>query len=203
MRRGAVILCGGHSRRMGQAKALLPFGDELMLQRVCRILGEVVPQLFVVAAQDQELPELAANVSIVRDEYESQGPLAGIATGLGAARATCDAVFVTSCDVPLLKPAFVEHMFEQLGDHDAAVPTDGEHVHVLSGVYLTSLEDAARDLLSNDRRRPLFLVEECNSVLVPENDLKAVDPELHSLRNTNTPGEYEAALRIAAQPTER
>ena len=182
---------------MGQAKALLPFGDELMLQRVCRILGEVVQQLVVVAAQGQELPELAANVTIVRDEYESQGPLAGIATGLGAARATCDAVFVTACDVPLLKPAFVECMFDLLADHDTAVPTDGEHVHVLSSVYRTHLEDAARDLLKNDRRRPLFLVEECNSVLVPETALKAVDPQLHSLRNTNTPDEYLAALKEA------
>ncbi|MHC4875356.1 MAG: molybdenum cofactor guanylyltransferase [Planctomycetota bacterium] len=197
MRRGVVILCGGHSRRMGQPKALLPFGDELMLQRVCRILGEVVPHLFVVAAQDQELPELATNVTIVRDEYESQGPLAGIATGLGAARSTCDAVFVTSCDVPLLKPAFVERMFDLLANHAAAVPTDGEHVHVLSGAYRTSLEDAARQLLNNDRRRPLFLVEECNSLLVPEAELKDVDPELHSLQNTNTPDEYLAALKHA------
>ena len=198
MRRGAVILCGGHSRRMGQPKALLPFGDELMLQRVCRILGEVAPQLFVVAAQNQELPELPSNVTVVRDEYESLGPLAGIATGLGAARPTCDAVFVTACDVPLLKPAYVERMFDLLADQDAAVPTDGEHIHVLSGAYRTNLEDAARKLLSNDRRRPLFLVEESNSLLIPESDLKAVDPELHSLRNTNTPEDYQAALKDAA-----
>ncbi len=188
---------------MGQPKALLPFGDELMLQRVCRILGEVVPQLFVVAAQNQELPELATNVTVVRDEYEAKGPLAGIATGLGAARAFCDAVFVTACDVPLLKPAFAEHMFDVLANHDAAVPTDGDHVHVLSGVYRTSLEGAARELVSNDRRRPLFLVEECNSFLVPEADIQVVDPELHSLRNTNTPDEYQTALRIAGQLTER
>ncbi len=181
---------------MGRPKALLPFGDELMLQRVCRILGAVVPQIFVVAAQDQELPELPANVTVVRDEYESLGPLAGIATGLGAARMTCEAVFVTACDVPLLKPEFVERMFDLLADQDAAVPTDGDHIHVLSGVYRTTLEDAARRLLKNDRRRPLFLVEESNSVLVPETDLEAVDPDLFSLRNTNTPEDYEAALRI-------
>jgi molybdopterin-guanine dinucleotide biosynthesis protein A len=197
LRRGAVILCGGHSRRMGRAKALLPFGDEQMLQRVCRILSEVVPRLFVVAARNQELPELSPDVTIVRDEYESLGPLAGIATGLGAARATCDAAFVTACDVPLLRLEFVERMFELLADHDAAVPTDGEFVHVLSGVYRTALEDAARELLSVDRRRPLFLIEETNALLVPESDLRKVDPQLHSLRNTNTPDEYAAALRVA------
>ncbi|MBI1313386.1 NTP transferase domain-containing protein [bacterium] len=197
MRRGAVILCGGHSRRMGQPKALLPFGDELMLQRVCRILGEIVPQLFVVAAQHQELPELSPTVTIVRDEYDSLGPLAGIATGLGAARATCDSVFVTACDVPLLKPAFVERMFGLLADHDAAIPTDGEHVHVLSGIYRPELEDVARKLLNRDQRRPLFLVRASSSLLVPETDLRDVDPALHSLQNTNTPDEYQAALQLA------
>lgn len=197
MCRGAIALCGGHSRRMGQPKALLPFGEELMLQRVCRILGEVVPRLFVVAARDQTLPDLPPGTVCVRDEHESQGPLAGIATGLGAARATCDAVFVTSCDVPLLKPAFVQHMFELLADHDAAVPTDGEHVHVLSGVYRTLLEDQARQILNSNRRRPLFLIEESDSLLVPEAELKHIDPELQSLQNTNTPAQYEAALKKA------
>ena len=44
MRRGAIILCGGASSRMGRDKAWLPFGpDEVMLQRVVRLVGEVVP----------------------------------------------------------------------------------------------------------------------------------------------------------------
>ena len=42
MRRGAIILCGGKSSRMGRDKATLPFGPELMLQRVVRLIGEVV-----------------------------------------------------------------------------------------------------------------------------------------------------------------
>ena len=39
---GGVVLCGGQSRRMGQSKAMLPFGGEAMLQRALRLLGEVV-----------------------------------------------------------------------------------------------------------------------------------------------------------------
>ena len=37
MRKGAIILCGGKSSRMGRDKATLPFGPELMLQRVVRL----------------------------------------------------------------------------------------------------------------------------------------------------------------------
>ena len=51
---GGIVLCGGESRRMGRPKAWLPFGDELMLQRVVRILGEVVNPIVVVAAPGQD-----------------------------------------------------------------------------------------------------------------------------------------------------
>ena len=56
---GAIVLCGGMSRRMGRPKAWLPFGpDEVMLQRVVRLVREVVGPVVVVAAPEQELPML-------------------------------------------------------------------------------------------------------------------------------------------------
>jgi molybdenum cofactor guanylyltransferase len=63
---GAVVLCGGESRRMGVPKAWLPFGPERLLQWVVRLVG-VVSRPIVVAAPGQELPELPTGVSIVRD----------------------------------------------------------------------------------------------------------------------------------------
>lgn len=53
---GAVVLCGGESRRMGRAKAWLPFGPERMLQRVVRLVREAVGPVVVVAAPGQECP---------------------------------------------------------------------------------------------------------------------------------------------------
>ena len=41
LRVGALILCGGKSTRMGQSKAWLPFGHELLLPRVLRLLQTV------------------------------------------------------------------------------------------------------------------------------------------------------------------
>jgi molybdopterin-guanine dinucleotide biosynthesis protein A len=41
MKFGGIVLCGGQSHRMGWPKALLPFGPELMLQRIVRLLSEV------------------------------------------------------------------------------------------------------------------------------------------------------------------
>ena len=59
MNRAGIILCGGKSERMGTAKAMLPFGDELLIQRVVRIVGSVVSLVVVVASPGQSLPEWA------------------------------------------------------------------------------------------------------------------------------------------------
>ena len=72
---GGVVLCGGQSSRMGRPKASLSFGDELLLQRVARRLGEAVSPLVVVAAAEQALPELPPEVRVVRDQRPALGPL--------------------------------------------------------------------------------------------------------------------------------
>jgi molybdopterin-guanine dinucleotide biosynthesis protein A len=163
---------------------------------VCRIVSEVVSPVVVVAAQSQELPELASTVRVIRDEYDSLGPLAGIATGLGAIRDEVDAAFVTSVDAPLLRSSFVTRLVEKLSNHDAVVPADDEFAHVLSGVYRTSLEDLARRLLGEQRRRPLFLIEESDSQRIHVDELRCIDPELESLRNMNTIDDYEEVLEL-------
>src|SRR5437016_2971467 len=97
-RAGGIVLCGGRSSRMGSAKAWLPFGDELMLPRVVRVLAEVVAPIVVVAAPDQEVPPLPSGVTIARDPEEGRGPLQGLAVGLTALDGRCDAAYLSSCD---------------------------------------------------------------------------------------------------------
>lgn len=197
MKRGAIVLCGGKSSRMGLPKAMLPFGDELMLQRVVRRVGEVVApaRIVVVAAAGQELPPLPAEVKIAHDAHEDRGPLEGLACGFAALQNTCDAVYATGCDVPLLMPAFVDRMFELLGDHDIAVPKDGKFHHPLAAVYRTSVLAKVRQLLCADQRRPFFLFEQVDTREVPVDQLRDVDSKLVSLTNLNTPEDYRDALR--------
>lgn len=197
---GGIVLCGGRSTRMGRPKALLPFGPEVMLQRVVRILGEVVSPIVVVAAQIQKLPPLPADVQIARDEHEALGPLAGLAAGLAALQGKVDAAYASSCDAPLLQPGFVRQIVAALGDHDLAIPCDGQYYHPLAAVYRTSVEKPIRDLIAAGRLRPFFLLEKIRARAIDVAELRRVDPELQSLRNTNTPEEYQAALREAGLP---
>lgn len=198
LRIGGIVLCGGRSSRMGQPKALLPVGDEVMLQRVVRLLSTVVGPIVVVAAADQVLPELAfpgRDIRIARDPVEYRGPLAGLAVGLAALGSEVDAVYASACDAPLLKPTFVQAMIAALGDAEIAVPIDGQFHHPLAAVYRSSVLPKIEELLAADRLRPVFLYQLCRTVEVPIEQLRAADPELDTLCNTNTPEEYERALQ--------
>jgi len=199
VKRGAIVLCGGKSSRMGRPKAMLPFGEELMLQRVVRLVAEVVPleHIVVVAAAGQEMPPLPEQVKLARDSRQDQGPLEGLACGLAALANTSEAVYATGCDVPLLMPAFVEQMFRLLGDHEIAVPKDGKFHHPLAAVYRTSVLAEVRQLLDEDRRRPFFLFEQCRTHEVLVDELRLADAELLSLANCNTRDDYQRVLKLA------
>jgi molybdenum cofactor guanylyltransferase len=184
---------------MGRDKATLPFGPELMLQRVVRLLSAAVDteDMVVVAAPSQCLPDLPPAVTVVRDSHEFRGPLQGLATGLGAIGNRFDAVYATACDVPLLVPAFVEQMFESLSDFDIAVPFDGQHYHPLAAVYRPRVLPHIQSLLDANRLRPVFLFDQVPTREIPVNNLRASDPQLSTLANLNHPDDYRAAL-IAA-----
>ena len=200
LKRGALVLCGGRSTRMGRDKATLPFGNEVLLQRVVRLLGEVVDDIVVVGRGAQEYPQLPENVRIVHDEVEDKGPLGGLATGLKATRA--DAVYVTGCDVPFMKTAVVDLLFERLGDNEIAVTEAEGFLHPLTAVYRVGVLPIVERLLAKDRLRPAYLFDQVPTERVHEEDIYPVDPGLNTLNNLNTKRAYESALTmLRAEPT--
>ena len=64
----------------------------------------------------------------------------------------------------------------------------------------TSLAETAGRLVSQDRLRPAFLFEQCrvrtldDAELLRDPVLAALDPDLDSVLNVNTPADYAAAL---------
>jgi molybdopterin-guanine dinucleotide biosynthesis protein A len=190
-----IILCGGQSSRMGRPKAWLPVGHETMLGRVARILSGVVQPIVVVAAPDQQVPPLSAEIGIVRDEEKGRGPLQGLAAGLAALQGRADAAYLSGCDVPFLQPAFVTRLIQLIGAEQICVPhLDGYH-HPLAAIYRLDVLPAVQRLLAANRLRPVFLFDEVPTRVVEANELSAVDPTFQTLRNLNRPEDYEAALR--------
>jgi len=187
---------------MGHPKAWLPFGDETLLQRTVRVLSDVVHPVIVVAAPGQDVPELPADVAIIRDEVEGRGPLVGLAAGLAALQGIVEAVYLSACDVPFLKPEFVRRVIE-LGHlttgFAASVPKVDGYLHPLAAVYRVEVLSHVRELLALNRLRTAGLFDVVPTRIIEPHELAEADPDLRSLRNVNTPEEYEAALRELRQ----
>jgi molybdopterin-guanine dinucleotide biosynthesis protein A len=175
---------------MGRPKAWLPVGDEVMLQRVVRVIGGVLNPAVVVAAPGQDVPSLPAGVRVVRDEVEGKGPLGGLAAGLKAIQGSADAVYLSACDVPFLTPAFVERVVSFLGACTASVPRVDGYFHPLAAAYRVSVLPVVLKLLAADRLRPAYLFDAVPTRVIEPPEL----PDLDSLKNLNTPEDYAAAV---------
>src|SRR5207248_4044889 len=136
-----------------------PFAGEVMLPRVVRLLGEAVGPVVVAAAPGRDVPELPDGVDVVRDPDRGRGPLQGLGAGLEALRGRADAAYLSSCDVPFLRPAFVRRLMDLLGDYSICVPDADGYRHPLAAVYRVEVAAVAERLLAEGRARPAFLFD--------------------------------------------
>jgi len=107
-----------------------------------------------------------------------------------------ESAYVTSCDVPLLEPAFVREMLDFASGYDIAVMEIDGFPHPLSAVYRRSVLPPVEDLLAANQLRPVFLFDRVKTRRVRPAEITA-DPELRTLRNLNTADEYQQALADA------
>jgi len=203
MRLGSIILAGGKSNRMGKPKAALPFGDNTLLGRTVDMLLSCTHPVVVVARDarqmHEELPPISLEADLVHDaeEHQGEGPLAGLVAGLRHMGDRCAATFLTGCDLPLLTPAAVEWLAEQLRDHDLVIPEVSGVLQPLCAVYRTSIAATAARLLATEDRSLHGLVDNTNARRLANAEIEAFDPSLLFLRGVNTPEEYLAALAQA------
>lgn len=187
----AIVLAGGRSSRMGRPKALLPFGGRPLITHIIAALRQRFAGVLIVAAPDQDLPLLGADV--VRDEVPGQGPVAGILYGLQAARH--DVCFVTSCDSACVDLQFVSHLLSLSEGYDVVVPRWDGRLQPLHAVYRRSVVPLLRAQLANGELRPVFLFDRVRTRYVPEEEVRRFDPEGTMFFNVNTPADYAEALR--------
>jgi molybdopterin-guanine dinucleotide biosynthesis protein A len=187
----AIILAGGASARMGRPKALLPFGEESLIERVVRRLEPLTDEIVIAKGAHVGLPPLGP-VRIVDDPTPLEGPLSGILNGLRAMRTELG--FVCGCDHPFLEPALVELLVER----SAAVPgvaaiVDGIAQPLLA-TYRSSVVDVAAAMLAAGERRAVDLVRRAGLAEISQAELLRVDPSGASFVDVDTPEAYRRAL---------
>ena len=198
-----VVLVGGRSSRMGTPKAALEWHGSTLLRRTAGIVGRAANgPVVVVRAPGQDLPDLPKGTLVVDDPREGKGPVQGIAAGLTALSGQAETAFIASTDMPFLHPAFIRRVLrvlEQNENTDVALPFARGYKQPLAAAYRVSLAETAERLVKEDRLRPAFLFEQCRVETLDDDALRqdpvlaALDPDLDSVLNANTPADYEEA----------
>jgi molybdopterin-guanine dinucleotide biosynthesis protein A len=187
-----LLLAGGESIRMGRPKPWLEFEGRPLLQHLEERCSGLFQARAVIAAPDQELPEISSPV--LHDEDPGQGPLAGLVVGLREIRQPL--AFVASCDLPFLNLALVTYLLDQAEGYDLAIPEWGGRLHPLHAVYRSSLQPLLADRLRAGERRLMDLLDHVRVRRVSAAEVRAIDPQGLSLMNLNTPEDYERALEL-------
>jgi molybdenum cofactor guanylyltransferase len=186
---------------MGSPKAALDWHGSTLLRRVTGIVSRAVTgPVIVVSAPGQALPDLPPSITVVTDAREGRGPLQGLAAGLEAIGDRAPAAYVSSTDVPMLHPAFVQHVLGRLtDDFDVVLPEIGGFRQPLSAAYRVDLLNTVDELIAADRMRPAFLFERARvlhlsgAAMIEDPVLAALDPDLDSVSNLNEPVDYQRA----------
>ena len=176
---------------MGSPKALLLFDGEPLIVHIVATLRRLFAEVVVVAAPGQSLPSMP--VTLVRDEVEHQGPVAGICYGLRAAGG--DVSFVTSCDSAFLNVDLISHLVSQIPEHDVVVPHWQGRYQPLHAVYRRSVLPLLAEQLARGELRPVYLFDRVRTRRIDEEEIRRFDPDGSSFFNMNTPEDYAEAQR--------
>ncbi|MHC5541145.1 molybdenum cofactor guanylyltransferase, partial [Singulisphaera rosea] len=132
------------------------------------------------------------------------GPLQGLAAGFAAFPTSVDFIYASATDLPFLQPGWFKLLERLIAEDDLAIPfVDGYH-HPFAALYRRSAVQPAVDtLLLEGRRRILDLLDRVRTRLISADELRIVDPSLHTLRNLNSPEEYQSALAELGMPHEQ
>ena len=181
----AAVLCGGGSTRMGRDKATLPYRGEPLALRVAQALGACFARVRLVGKAG-ELPELGLETIV--DRSPERAALVGVHAALAACQAS--AVFVAACDLPDVDPRLVLALAALAptdGGADVVAPLGPRGPEPLLAIYRPRLLPEVERRIAAREFALHALLGAAKCLFVPERELRALDPELASLRNFNRP----------------
>lgn len=104
----AGVLAGGGSKRFGQDKATLKFGDITLLERIYRELSTVVNTTWILGKKRESF-NLPSEL-FIKDIVSNAGPIGGLLTALNQSKKP---TLLTSCDMPFIKKEHIQFLINQ------------------------------------------------------------------------------------------
>ncbi len=189
----ALILAGGKSSRMGQDKALLPWGESTILEALVQLTRSVFSETFVIVSKHKNYKHLNLDGAVLFTDFlDDSGPLAGIYTGLS--NSPYPEACVLTCDMPLVDHVLLRELIhfwdENKKSCDVVCLQDSEgRLQPFPGIYHRFSKYLIHGLLDRGETALHSLLE--RSVV---RSLRLDKTREKSLANINTPDDYYATL---------
>jgi len=182
-----VVLAGGKSRRMGANKPLLLFKDKPLIAHVIDALAPHFAQIVIVtdALSVSKKDYAHFPCRVLCEQIEGLGPIGGIEAALKALPGKD--LFVVGADMPFLKGTVIEAMLRHVKGHDFVVPRLEGRLHPLHAFYGANCLPAVTAAIRSKRLALHRLSAPLNTYFFPEKVFRALDPNLRSIFNINTP----------------
>lgn len=186
-----VVLCGGEARRMGGVdKGLVTVAGKPMVEYVIEALRPQVGSIIVNANRSHEIYE-RYGYPVLADELSGfNGPLAGMASGLRAAKT--EYIVTAPCDSPFLPADLVTRLAKALlmEDADICMAHNGERAQPVFSLLRSRLLQSLLGFLGRGERKIDKWFAEHKTTVADFSD----QPD--AFLNANTPEDIQ---RIAAQ----
>jgi len=190
--RGAIILAGGKSERLGEDKALMYFRKKRMIEYVVEAAKRVCGKVVISCRDSEQKRRLEGFGECVIDRRAGYGPLEGFYQGccfLGEGYAC-----ILACDMPFLSWRILNLLFECAEGHSAAIPTHPSgKAEPLHSVYNVEETRKACEKVFEAKRKKIFDMIDLLSdvVYVSTERIKEFDPQLKTFININTRKDWE------------
>ncbi len=181
--RGFVV-AGGRSSRMGQDKALLPYGGSTLLEHAIAKTRAVTDDIRILCGLDRRYEDFG--VPIVKDAVCGVGPLGGLYSALLSASIDGrNRILWLAVDVPLVPPPLLARLVDELDRAEVAMARTANGFEPLCAAFRTeSTLAAVRGALLQGR---LKLTSALQGL-----DLHPIDADVACFANINSPAEYES-----------
>ncbi len=175
---------------MGTPKSELAFGAGTMLDHIVAEMTRAFDDVVVATASPREIER----VKVVVDDDPYQGPVSVLERALREIRH--ERAFVCSCDVPFVSGNLARRLCGMLGEDDALIPKVDGKLQTLHAVYRKECAKILASMRSKGEHRLHAIVNFAKVRIIPEDEIRALDPELLSFFNVNTPEDYQRALQL-------
>ncbi len=188
MREVAVLLAGGKSSRMGQDKALLPFGGyDTLAEYQYRRLSKIFDRVYIAT----KVAKFDFDVPLILDRYPEASPLVALISTFETF--SYEHIFFLSVDAPFVSTEVIDRLYETMEalGGDVVVASSKEGLEPLCAIYRSSILKEAKTLLLAGEHRLKTLLSRL--------DVREVCFEDVSLFvNLNYPNEYQSAYRLSS-----